>query len=60
MNKKEAFLRVLKAVNDSAQILIEKQIATAKDIDMAMVLGTGWPAYLAGPVQAFKELGQKE
>ena len=49
VNKREAVDRmVLSMVNEAARILDEKIVASAADIDLAMIMGTGFPPFRGG------------
>ena len=60
LDKQKMISRVMNQINQTAKELIEKKISTAEDIDLAMVLGAGFPAFLGGPTQKTSSLLQNK
>ncbi len=51
---------VLLMVNEAAMVLAEKVAASARDIDLAMVLGAGWAPHRGGPLRYAEQRGQAD
>jgi 3-hydroxyacyl-CoA dehydrogenase/enoyl-CoA hydratase/3-hydroxybutyryl-CoA epimerase len=51
---------VLLMVNEASLVLSEKVAADARDIDLAMILGTGWAPHRGGPLCYAKERGRTD
>jgi 3-hydroxyacyl-CoA dehydrogenase/enoyl-CoA hydratase/3-hydroxybutyryl-CoA epimerase len=46
-------------VNEAAACLGEKVAASAGDVDLAMVMGTGWAPFRGGPLRYADSLGAR-
>jgi 3-hydroxyacyl-CoA dehydrogenase/enoyl-CoA hydratase/3-hydroxybutyryl-CoA epimerase len=58
VNKRDAVDRmVLSMVNEAARILDEKIVASAADLDLAMIMGTGFPPFRGGLLRYADSLG---
>lgn len=50
---------VLTMVAEAGRCLAEGVVASARLLDLAMVMGTGWPAWRGGPVQEARRRGRR-
>ena len=58
VNKRDAVDRmVLSMVNEAARILDEKIVASASELDLAMIMGTGFPPFRGGLLRYADSLG---
>jgi 3-hydroxyacyl-CoA dehydrogenase / enoyl-CoA hydratase / 3-hydroxybutyryl-CoA epimerase len=58
VNKRDAVDRmVLSMVNEAARILDEKIVATAAELDLAMIMGTGFPPFRGGLLRYADSIG---
>ncbi len=53
-------LLLLPIVNEAAVCLVERVVASPRDVDLAMVLGTGFPPFRGGPLRWADSLGAAE
>lgn len=55
-NQEKLFQKILNQMAQTGKNLIQKKIATSDEsLDMAMVLGSGFPAFMGGPVKMSKD-----
>ncbi|MGH9390613.1 MAG: 3-hydroxyacyl-CoA dehydrogenase family protein, partial [Vicinamibacteria bacterium] len=53
-------LMILPIVNEAAQCLVDGIVRSARDVDLAMVMGTGFPPFRGGPLRYADSLGSAE
>ena len=53
-------LLVLPIVNEAARCLEEEVVRCARDVDLAMVMGAGFPPFRGGPLRYADSLGAAE
>ena len=51
---------VFAMVNEAARVLEERVVASAADVDLAMVMGTGFPPFRGGPLKYADDRGPAE
>ena len=49
---------VFRLINEGYQLLEEEVVQSKEDLDLAMVLGTGFPPFLGGPMKYAEKLGE--
>ena len=47
-------------INEALKVLQEKVVETSRDLDLAMIFGTGFPPFQGGPITYAKKIGFKE
>ena len=51
---------ILVMINEAVRCLEEKVVASPKDVDFGMIMGTGWAPFRGGPIRYLDSVGSKK